>query len=149
MFIPAYPFPVVTKPKYPQYCLLTLPGFRKKNQSAADIHARHQYVQNETKGSLPFYFVLKKIVHYRVHNSPPQGSDLKQLNALRTVSWSASSTEKTHMPWELILPNGTDRPIAALSFCGAATRACKTGRTRTEHSFSDVITRKTEQCSQF
>jgi len=49
--------------KYPQLCLVTLPRFREKNQSAADIRARHQYIsglQSDTKGSLPFYFVLKK-----------------------------------------------------------------------------------------
>jgi hypothetical protein len=74
---------------------VTLPGFREKNQSAADIRARHQYIsglQSDAKGSLLFYIVLKKIVHYRVHNSPPEGSYLKQLNALRTLSQPDSST---------------------------------------------------------
>ena len=94
MFIPAYPYAVVSIPKYPQHCLVTLPRFREKNQSAADIRARHQYIsglQSDTKGSLTFYFVLKKIVHYRVHNSPPEGSYLKKLDELRTVSQPDSS----------------------------------------------------------
>jgi hypothetical protein len=36
----------------------------EKNQSAAEISARHQYIsrlQSDTDGSLPFYFVLKKL----------------------------------------------------------------------------------------
>jgi len=63
VFIPACPYAVVSIPKYPQHCLVTLPRFGEKNQSAADIRARHQYIsglQSDTKGSLPFYFVLKK-----------------------------------------------------------------------------------------
>jgi hypothetical protein len=97
VFIPAYLYFAVSKPKYPQYCLVTLARFRgeKNNQSAADIRARHQYnsgLQSDTKGSLPFCFVLKKIVHYPVHNSPLEGSYLKQLNAVRTLSQHDSST---------------------------------------------------------